>query len=121
MKYLLGKFIDQVLNNKNLSLIPEIFTDNCVLYGVNRLDDSEFGYKGVEKHINQIHAKFPALKVYIEDIVVEAENVVVRWRGTFKQDRIDKFMGGFVSSKLCTATRKIKEQWHYMLPAAVLS
>jgi len=121
MKCLIGRFIDQVVNNKNLSIIPEFFTDDCVLYGVNRFDDSEFGHKGVEKHINQIHSKFIGLKVYIEDIIVETDNIVLRWRGIYKQDKIDKYNGGFITSKICKVTRKIREQWHYWLPASILS
>ena len=76
------RIIDEVINQKNLDLADELFSEEHELHpeapGVGR------GPKGMKRAFAGLHEEFPDVRVEIESIVAEGDMVAVRltFRGT---------------------------------------
>jgi predicted SnoaL-like aldol condensation-catalyzing enzyme len=76
------RIIDEVINNKNLHLADELFSEEHELRpessGVGR------GPEGMKRAFAGLHEEFPDIRVEIESIVAEGDLVAVRltFRGT---------------------------------------
>ena len=88
-KALVRRYVEEVLNNRNLTLIDElfapIFTDHD-----SSMPEAK-GPAGVKRLVAIVHTSFPDLHFTIEDMVAEGDKVVYRYRvrGTHQND----FMG----------------------------
>ena len=76
------RIIDEVINQKNLDLADELFSEEHELHpeapGVGR------GPEGMKQAFAGLHEEFPDVRVEIESIVAEGDMVAVRltFRGT---------------------------------------
>ena len=70
------RIIDEVINQKNLDLADELFSDEHKLYpesaGVGR------GPEGMKQAFAGLHEEFPDIHVDIESIVAEGDMVAIR-------------------------------------------
>jgi len=70
------RIIDEVINQKNLDLADELFSDEHKLYpesaGVGR------GPEGMKQAFAGLHEEFPDIHVDIESIVAEGDTVAIR-------------------------------------------
>ena len=70
------RIIDEVINQKNLDLADELFSEEHKLYpesaGVGR------GPEGMKQAFAGLHEEFPDVRVEIESIVAEGDMVAVR-------------------------------------------
>jgi predicted ester cyclase len=85
MKYLIGQYIDVVLNGWELNRIAEFANDNCRVYGINPFYETPYeGYDGMTAAVSELRSGFPDLHFFIVDMSVEGSNVIVRFkaRGT---------------------------------------
>jgi steroid delta-isomerase-like uncharacterized protein len=88
-KALVRRYVEEVLNNRNLTLIDELFaptfTDHDSSMPVAK------GPAGVKRLAAIVHTSFPDLHFTIEDMVAEGDKVVYRYsvRGTHQNE----FMG----------------------------
>jgi steroid delta-isomerase-like uncharacterized protein len=89
-KALIGRFVEEIFNRGNLSMVDEVFASDFVDHeqlppGIpnNR--------EGVYVLTGMLRSAFPDFKATIDDIVAESDKVVIRmtWSGTHKGE----FMG----------------------------
>jgi len=76
------RFFEEVLNQGQVALIDELFAPNFLYHDPVRPDiRTREDYK---RWVTQTRSAFPDLHFTIEDVIVEGEQVVVRWtmRGT---------------------------------------
>jgi predicted SnoaL-like aldol condensation-catalyzing enzyme len=70
------RIIDEVINNKNLHLADELFSEEHELHpespGVGR------GPEGMKRAFAGLHEEFPDIRVEIESIVAEGDMVAIR-------------------------------------------
>jgi predicted ester cyclase len=72
------RLFDDVWNKGRLELIEEIFAENVVLHAG---DNSVTGRDAARTMIAEFLGGFPDVKHGIEDLVIERDRVVTRWRG----------------------------------------
>jgi predicted ester cyclase len=72
------RLFDDVWNKGRLELIEEIFTEDVVLHAGQ---NSVTGRDTVRTIIAEFLSGFPDVKHGIEDLVIERDRVVTRWRG----------------------------------------
>ena len=80
-KALIRRVFDEALNGGNLSVIDELFASNFV---DNATPEQVAGPIGVKAYFQAVRAGFPDMHVSIDDLIAEADKVVIRttWRGT---------------------------------------
>jgi steroid delta-isomerase-like uncharacterized protein len=88
-KALVRRYVEEVLNRKNLAVVDELFAPTFV-----DLDSSmpeANGPAGIRRLAAMVHASFPDVHFTIEDMIAEGDKVVYRYSvsGTHKKD----FMG----------------------------
>jgi len=73
------RFIEEVFNQGNLSIVDELFTPNYVDHTAppGRLP----GVDGLKQELTIYREAFPDTHVTIEDMIVEGDKVVFRWSG----------------------------------------
>ena len=119
-KALIGRFVEELFNRGNMSLVNEIFAPDFVEHeqlppGIP--NDRE----GVKVLTSMLRSAFPDFKATIEDILAEGDKVVVRmtWSGTQKGE----FMGMPATGKrmsigvidiIRVANGKLVEHWGQM-------
>ena len=83
------RFMDEVLEKKNVDAIDEYFTSDYIEH--DEMPGVEPGREGLKQLLGMFFGAFPDLGVQIDDIIAEGDKVVVRVRttGTHKGD----FMG----------------------------
>lgn len=88
-KALINRFIEEVLNNKNLAVADEIVPDGFV--ELDPLPGQQPGREGLKQILAVIFAAFPDYKWTTEEQIAEGDKVVTRftWRGTHRGN----FMG----------------------------
>ena len=70
------RIIDVVINQKNLDLADELFSEDHELHP--DLPGSTRGPEGMKLAIAELHEAFPDIRVEIESMVVEGDMVAVR-------------------------------------------
>jgi steroid delta-isomerase-like uncharacterized protein len=79
-KQLVRHLFEEWINRKNLAAVDQMLTPDYVdhEYGLAR------GSEGTKAFLTALYAAFPDIQVKIEDILADADKVVVRntWRGT---------------------------------------
>jgi steroid delta-isomerase-like uncharacterized protein len=88
-KALVRRYVEEVLNNRNLTLIDELFAPTFIDHDSSMPEAR--GPAGVKRLTAIVHTSFPDLHFTIEDMVAEGDKVVYRYtvRGTHQKD----FMG----------------------------
>jgi steroid delta-isomerase-like uncharacterized protein len=86
-KAIVRRFIEEVWNKGNLSVVDELFTPNYEHHDVSSPDFGR-GPESEKKRATLYRTAFPDLRLTIEDIIAEGETVMTRWscRGTHKGD-----------------------------------
>jgi len=116
-KAIVRRFYDEVLNGRNMRLLPELWHESAVNYFAG-FPEPLRGLHALEGFAGQIFGAFPDLYITIEDLLAEGDRVVNRWtgRGTHRGD----FMGVPPTGKPVTITSidiyrleagKIAEEW----------
>ena len=115
-KALVRRYVEEVLNNRNLTLIDELFAPTFIDHDSSMPEAK--GPAGVRRLVAIVHASFPDLHFTIEDIVAEGDKVVYRYtvRGTHQ----NAFMGIAATGKQISFTGihiyrvgngKLQEEW----------
>ena len=115
-KALVRRYVEEVLNKKNLALIDELVAPTFIDHDSSMPDAK--GAEGVKRLAAMVHASFPDLHFTVEDMVAEGDKVVYRYtvRGTHQGD----FMGIAPTGKQFAVTgihiyrvgdRKFQEEW----------
>ncbi len=88
-KALVHRYVEEVLNRKNLALIDELVAPTFIDHDSSMPDAK--GPAGVKRLAAMVHTSFPDLHFTVEDMVAEGDKVVYRYtvRGTHQGD----FMG----------------------------
>ena len=78
------RFWEEVFNERELSLIEELFTTDWVYHGVG--GQKIYGLKGLKEFLTDYYSAFPDIQVKVENLVAEGDKVVshVTSRGTHK-------------------------------------
>src|SRR5262249_38420720 len=99
-KILVRRYVEEVLNKRNLTLIDELFAPTFIDHDSSMPQAK--GPAGVKRLAAIVHTSFPDLPFTIEDIVAESHNVVYRYqdRGTHEND----FMGIAATGKQISFT-----------------
>jgi steroid delta-isomerase-like uncharacterized protein len=89
-KALMRRFIDEVINGKNLAAIDELVAPDIVEHEEGP-PGMPGGREGTKQFFGMVFNAFPDLKATLEDVVAEGDRLAVRqtWRGTHKGE----FMG----------------------------
>jgi steroid delta-isomerase-like uncharacterized protein len=87
-KRVVQRLFDEAMNNRNLSVIDEIFDQRSIHHGFTY---PVYGPQGFRELLNQFLDGFPDLQLTVEKAIAEDEFVATRgtWTGTHKKD----FMG----------------------------
>ncbi len=115
-KALVRRYVDEVLNNRNLDLIDELFASGFVDHDASMPDAT--GPAGVKRLAAMVHASFSDLHFTVEDMIAEGDKVVYRYavRGTHQRD----FMGIAATGRQFAVTGihiyrvldgKLQEEW----------
>jgi steroid delta-isomerase-like uncharacterized protein len=83
------RFIEEVLNEKNLAAADELVAEDVV--ELDPFPGQKQGREGLKELLGMLFAAFPDQKWTIEELIAEGDKVVNRftWRGTHRGD----FMG----------------------------
>lgn len=81
-KQLILRVFQEVLNERNPSVIDELCAPNMVDHSA--FPDQAPGTEGIKNAVGDLLETFPDLKVTVEDLIAEGDKVVSRetWRGT---------------------------------------
>lgn len=115
------RFVEEVWNQGKVAALDELCAPNFILNDPDRPD-----LRTLEDHkrwVTETRNAFPDLHLTIEDLIVEGEQVVVRWtmRGTNTGDLVTPTMHVPATGKQVTMTgitivrfaeRKEVEHWH---------
>jgi steroid delta-isomerase-like uncharacterized protein len=115
-KALVRRYVEEVLNKKNLALVDELFAPTFVDHDSSMPQAK--GPEGVKRLAAMVHAAFPDLNFSIEDLIAEGDKVVYRYtiRGIHQND----FMGIPATGKAVKVTGihiyrisdgKLQEEW----------
>ncbi len=79
-----GRFIEEVLNKKNLAAADELIAEDFV--ELDPFPGQEQGREGLKQVLRMLFAAFPDLQWSIEELIAEGAKVVNRftWRGTHR-------------------------------------
>jgi steroid delta-isomerase-like uncharacterized protein len=86
-KALVRRFVEEILNKGDLSLVDEVFAADA-LYRGSAVTDMR-GTEAVKQYINAVHrVAFPDTNFTIEELIAEGDMVVLRWTfaGTHKAE-----------------------------------
>jgi predicted ester cyclase len=74
-RQLVGRFYDEVLNQKRLDVLAEIISDDFLEHGDPPI---ERGVKGFRSFVEGIIRGFPDVRLTVDDWIVEGDRVVAR-------------------------------------------
>jgi steroid delta-isomerase-like uncharacterized protein len=115
-KALVRRYVEEVVNQRNLDLVDEIFAPDFVEYGAN--PDQVSGVEGLKHFFVMLRSGFPDFEGTLEDLFAEEDKVVLRF--TFRGTHQGEFMGIAPTGKQVTmpgidifriADGKIVELW----------
>ncbi len=110
------RVFEEIISQGNLSLVDEIFASNYVDHDPANPDVS--GPGGFKLLVSKYRSAFPDLRLTVNDIFAEGDEVVVRWTwsGTHKGDLegvppTGKKMGGEEITISRLSGGKVEEDW----------
>lgn len=115
-KALVRRYVEEVLNRKNLAPVDELFAPTFVDHDSSMPEAR--GPAGIKRLAAMVHASFPDVRFTIEDMIAEGDKVVYRYsvHGTHQKD----FMGISATGKQISftgmhiyrvASGKLQEEW----------
>ena len=115
-KALVRRYVEEVLNEKNLALVDELFVPTFIDHDSSMPEAK--GPAGIKRLAAMVHASFPDVHFTIQDMIAEADRVVYRYSvsGTHQKD----FMGIATTGKQISFTGihiyrvcdgKLQEEW----------
>jgi len=81
-KALAKRVIEEVLNERKLEVIDELYAANCVINDPSVPGGKTTGPKGYRQFIEIYLTAFPDLHFTINDQISDGDKVVTRWTGT---------------------------------------
>lgn len=75
-KQLLKRHFDEVVNQKQLNVIPQIFADN--FHSISPKGDIVNGRDNLSQYLSHFFTAFPDLHIAVEEIIAENDKVVAR-------------------------------------------
>ena len=78
-KYIARKYIEELQNAKNISIIDELLTADCIIRIGSRIVDKE-KYKNI---VRSNYKSFPDNHVEIINQIAEDDTVVTQWKSSF--------------------------------------
>ncbi len=115
-KALVRRYVEEVVNQRNLDLLDEIFAPDFVQYGAE--PDQVSGVEDLKQFFAMLRSEFPDFQGTIEDLFTAGDKVVLRF--TFRGTHQGEFMGIAPTDKQVTmagidifriADDKIVELW----------
>ena len=85
---LVGRYFNEVMNQKKLAVIDEIAAPN-IIFRIPTLPEPVFGTQGFQQFVTGLHNAFPDIHFTVEREIADADRVAARWtitgthRGTF--------------------------------------
>ena len=107
IKTLAKRIIDEIFNNADISKLDELVTKNVVIHDT---DKELFGLDQLSQGIKNLHTAFPDLHYTIEDLLADADKVIIRCTGSGTQN--GSFRGITATGKKMTYTAIII--WRFM-------
>lgn len=97
-------------NRRDLTVIDELFSPNFVLHDANHPNWPR-GLEGARKMFSQMFALAPDIQVIIEDLIAEADKVVVRWTFQGRQKDESSQFTAVAIGVYRIVNSKIEEDW----------
>lgn len=82
-KAIVHRYVEEVLNGKNLEVVDEIFISDCVLQDPNLREESQ-GSEVIKAFARLCHVVSPDYTVLVEETVGEADTVMISWTASHK-------------------------------------
>lgn len=113
-KAFVRRHFDEFVNRKDLSAADRNFAADYKEHGIDVPPGLPDGPSGPRQYLAAAFQKFPNIHVTIEDIIAEADRVVVRntWRATDRESRREIEFGGIVIWRISNG--KLAERWAYL-------
>ena len=85
-KKVINRYLLDIINNRKLELLGEVFPEKFVRHDLNDSTDHWMTVADQHKRLSDLIRAFPDLKYSISDMIAEGDKVVVRavWQGTQK-------------------------------------
>ena len=114
MKLFVRRHFDEFVNRKNLEIADLNFAPEFVDHGSDVPPNLPPGPAGAKAYVASALAKFPDLRVTLDDVIAEDDKVVVRntWRATNPQSGHSMQFRGIVIWRI--AHRQLAERWAYL-------
>jgi len=114
MKEFIRNHFEEFVNRKNVSIGEVNFAPGFVDHGADVPPGLPPGPAGAMQYVGSALKKIPDLRVNIEDLIAEADKVVVRnhWTGTDAASKQRLEFSGIVIWRI--ANRQIVERWAYL-------
>jgi len=114
MKLFIRNHFEEFVNRKNLQIGEVNFAPGFVDHGADVPPGLAPGPAGAIQYVGAALKKVPDLKVVIEDLIAEDDQVVVRnhWTGTDTASNLPLEFSGIVIWKI--ANRQIVERWAHL-------
>ena len=114
MKEFIRNHFEEFVNRKNVSIGEVNFAPGFVDHGADVPPGLPPGPAGAMQYVGAALKKVPDLRVNIEDLIAEADKVVVRnhWTGTDAASKQRLEFSGIVIWRI--ANRRIVERWAYL-------
>ena len=114
MKEFIRNHFEEFVNRKNVSIGEVNFAPGFVDHGADVPPGLPPGPAGAMQYVGAALKKVPDLRVNIEDLIAEADKVVVRnhWTGTDAASKQRLEFSGIVIWRI--ANRQIVERWAYL-------
>jgi predicted ester cyclase len=85
-KKVINRYLLEIINNRKLELLGEVFPEKFVRHDLNDSTDTWMTIADQQKRLSDLFQAFPDFYYTISDIIAEGDKVVVRavWHGTQK-------------------------------------
>ncbi len=120
-KEIMRRWFREVWNEGRIETIDELYAEDCIAHGLNDTEGNPFrGPEGFKTFFKTFHGAFPDIKIEIEEIIAEGDQVMgrCRVRGThtgdtlgFPATSLPIDVGGITFSRMKDG--KIVEGWNY--------
>jgi predicted ester cyclase len=76
-KTVVRRYIEELLNGANITLVDEFFDSNCIMHHPITAEPFR-GVAEIKGHMTRLFSGTPDLNIVLEDIITEGEKVVIR-------------------------------------------
>ncbi|ELR23415.1 C2 domain containing protein [Acanthamoeba castellanii str. Neff] len=135
-RYLATRYFEEIINRRQIHLIEELFTADCVVHGGLAANGEAalgplHGVEGVYTHVSALLTAFPRVRFICESVSVEGQyHAIVRWKARATND--GPFLGhtplgeevilhGVTVNVIRYGNQRIAVQHHYFDAEAVVN